>query len=300
MIGGVERAASMRGGPAVRPARLPRPGLLWSALLHGAGLLALLSAAAPPTARSLPPVEFLPQPADPDVPPTQPAAGDPPAALSPPAPDPDLMMQRLPDPVAPPPDVPDLALSEPPPTIASPPVPPSVVVPPPQAAAMQEMPRPPLAEPAKPAAPARRPPAPAPPRPKPAPATAVAAPQPVAKDAPAPGGSPTGASAAPPAASAEPALSEAYMGLLSTGVRRHHRYPEAARWRGNEGVPVVEFRMRRDGVVLAAKLSRSSGDAALDAAALAAVRNASPLPALPADYPAAERDFRMPMRFTLR
>lgn len=67
---------------------------------------------------------------------------------------------------------------------------------------------------------------------------------------------------------------------LAAWIRRHTRYPSAARSRRAEGNPNVTFTVDSSGRVVSARLARSSGDADLDRAALGALQGVS-VPAPP-------------------
>jgi protein TonB len=69
---------------------------------------------------------------------------------------------------------------------------------------------------------------------------------------------------------------------LAAWIRRHTRYPGAARSRRAEGTPSVTFTVDASGRVVSARLARSSGDSDLDRAALGALQGAS-VPAPPAE-----------------
>jgi len=69
---------------------------------------------------------------------------------------------------------------------------------------------------------------------------------------------------------------------LAAWIRRHTRYPSAARSRRAEGTPSVTFTVDASGRVVSARLARSSGDGDLDRAALGALQGAS-VPAPPAE-----------------
>ncbi len=69
---------------------------------------------------------------------------------------------------------------------------------------------------------------------------------------------------------------------LAAWIRRHTRYPSAARSRRAEGTPSVTFTVDTSGRVVSARLARSSGDGDLDRAALGALQDAS-VPAPPAE-----------------
>jgi protein TonB len=61
---------------------------------------------------------------------------------------------------------------------------------------------------------------------------------------------------------------------LSAWIRRHTRYPSAAKARGAQGSPKVTFTVDASGRVLSARLAGSSGDPDLDRAALRALQGA--------------------------
>lgn len=95
---------------------------------------------------------------------------------------------------------------------------------------------------------------------------------------PAPGPAPAPA----PAASSAPsnaAAAAAWKQRLSSHLNRHKRFPPGA----GTGVSVVAFTIGVSGDVVSARLVRSSGDAALDAEAVALPRRASPLPSPPTE-----------------
>ncbi|KUM23836.1 energy transducer TonB [Mesorhizobium loti] len=69
---------------------------------------------------------------------------------------------------------------------------------------------------------------------------------------------------------------------LQAWIRRHTRYPSAARSRRAEGTPNVTFTVDASGRVVSARLARSSGDADLDRAALGALQGAT-VPTPPAE-----------------
>lgn len=90
---------------------------------------------------------------------------------------------------------------------------------------------------------------------------------------------------APPASRAASNAELTWEALLLAHLEKYRRYPGAARARNEQGVAHVTFRMNRQGQVLSSSLSRSSGYAALDRAALETLRRAQPLPAIPDDQP---------------
>jgi protein TonB len=109
---------------------------------------------------------------------------------------------------------------------------------------------------------------------------------------------------ATPSAAAAPtraarAVTASYNGQVIAHLRRFQSYPEAARSAGIRGASTVNFRLARNGAVVAVSLSRSSGNAILDQAAVAMVRRASPFPPIPADYEG-NGNFTAPVQFNLR
>lgn len=90
---------------------------------------------------------------------------------------------------------------------------------------------------------------------------------------------------APPARQMSSNVEASWEGQVLAHLERHRRYPAAARARRQQGVAYVTFRMNRAGRVLASRVSRSSGAAVLDRAALETLQRAQPLPAIPADRP---------------
>jgi protein TonB len=80
-------------------------------------------------------------------------------------------------------------------------------------------------------------------------------------------------------ASLDPSMSPAsWRGALMAHLNRHKRFPSGA---AGTGMVTVAFTIDRSGRVLSARLVRGSGDAILDADAVALPRRASPVPAPP-------------------
>lgn len=268
--------------------------LVWggvlSLALHVAAGVVLLRPPAPPPLVLAEGVEIMPEPPAP-----QPEAAEP---------------EPVAEAAAPPPP-PEAVISPPPDTVATVEPPPPEQPPPPEPVVVAAPPEPPLPTPPEEVVAALpEPPQPAPsPPPRPV-ARVAAAPRPAPRAATtATDAAPTAPAAASVAAVASPLarpappptnLPQTYLGALHAALQRHQRYPDGARWRRSEGTPMVQFRLRRDGAVLEARLLRSSGDPELDAAALATIQRAAPLPPMPPDYPAPERDFTIPLRFSLR
>lgn len=97
------------------------------------------------------------------------------------------------------------------------------------------------------------------------------APPPSPAPAAAPSSAPVGAAAAPSVSIAS------WRGMLIAHLNRYKRFPPGAR----TGTVQVAFSIDRGGRVLSARLTRSSGDTALDEEAVSMVRRASPVPAPP-------------------
>lgn len=155
-------------------------------------------------------------------------------------------------------------------------------------------------------------------RPKPPPTSPVAQPREAAPARPVPEAQPEAweatAPSATPSASGSPLPSPAHASVpgppskaeldwrarLVGHLERHKRYPAEARAYRQEGVVYVQFLMDRHGQVREARIERSSGHPLLDAEALAMLKRAAPLPALPADMIHAEIRLAFPLRFSLR
>lgn len=71
--------------------------------------------------------------------------------------------------------------------------------------------------------------------------------------------------------------------------RRAPKYPESARDRDAEGSVTVEYTINTEGDVVGVKVSSSSGDSALDAAAVSTVQSRKYKPAVQAGIPRSYR-----------
>lgn len=91
-----------------------------------------------------------------------------------------------------------------------------------------------------------------------------------------------------------------YRQRLAAHLQRFKRYPSEARSARAQGTVMAVFTVNRHGSVLRASISRSSGNAALDQEALAAIRRAQPLPSFPPEITQASLTFPVPFSFTLR
>jgi periplasmic protein TonB len=84
--------------------------------------------------------------------------------------------------------------------------------------------------------------------------------------------------------------------LLIAQLERHKRYP-SFQARGKVGEALLEFTIDRAGNVLTSRVVHSSGSEALDAAALALVNSAAPLPIPPAGLPEDLLSVILPIRY---
>lgn len=169
-----------------------------------------------------------------------------------------------------------------------------------------------VALPARPPAPAApvmaapaaapRPPA-SPPRPRPDPSAAPPGPaasgeaRPAQRASGSGGGTRSGRASAPPADAAGPgarALEAEWGAAILSRIAWQQRYPAGARASGTARVLVT---VGRDGRLAGARLAGSSGDAALDRAALEAVRRAGRFPPAPRGLEKASYVFGVPMTF---
>lgn len=90
------------------------------------------------------------------------------------------------------------------------------------------------------------------------------------------------------------AAGAAWKGLVAAHINRKKRYPAEAR---GSGTVSVSFTIDRNGQVLSARLSGSSGTSAFDLEALALLRRASPLPAPPSGFGGETISLSIPLRF---
>jgi protein TonB len=204
----------------------------------------------------------------------------------------------------PPPEQPPLP-QEPPPDLQQAPAVPS---PQPQAEEPQPQPqaRPLLEQPQPEPRPPEQPPREQPPAP-PAIRKTVQRP-PVFRPRPAlapPGAGPIGGSQTPAApAEARPVAPNpnalgAYQKSLADHVKAYQRYPALARSRREEGLVIVRVTIQRDGRIAATSIEQGSGYDRLDREALATLKRADPLPAMPAAVPGETIDLTFPLRFHL-
>ena len=87
---------------------------------------------------------------------------------------------------------------------------------------------------------------------------------------------------------------------IALQVERHKGYPESARARHETGTAELAFTLDRNGKVLASRVVRTSGFAALDQETIDTVRRAQPFPPPPTNMPGETFDFTVPIRFNIR
>lgn len=130
-------------------------------------------------------------------------------------------------------------------------------------------------------------------------------PKPIVKPKPKPIERPKKPTEAPaPQTTATPQASQAarasYNGILSAHLQRYKQYPSDAKAAGQQGVAMLSFTVSRNGSVMGARLSRSSGSSALDGETMAMIRRAQPLPSFPPEMTQSSASFTVPVRFFLR
>ncbi len=90
------------------------------------------------------------------------------------------------------------------------------------------------------------------------------------------------------------AAGAAWKGLVAAHINRTKRYPAGA---SGSGTVSVSFTISRNGQVLSARLSGSSGTSAFDLEALALLRRANPIPAPPSGFGGETISLSIPIRF---
>jgi protein TonB len=111
-------------------------------------------------------------------------------------------------------------------------------------------------------------------------------------------GAASGGGTAPAAAGPSDDAVAAWKASLSGWIERHRRYPPAARFRGEEGVVLLRFRVDEEGRVLHVALERGSGSSVLDTAAISLLADAR-LPSPPPGLRPEQRSVSAPIRYRL-
>jgi periplasmic protein TonB len=87
---------------------------------------------------------------------------------------------------------------------------------------------------------------------------------------------------------------------IAQQVERHKGYPTSARARHETGTAQLAFTLDRNGKVVANRIVRTSGSAALDQETIDTVLRAQPFPPPPPNMPGETFDFTVPIRFNIR
>jgi periplasmic protein TonB len=87
---------------------------------------------------------------------------------------------------------------------------------------------------------------------------------------------------------------------IALQVERHKGYPASARARHETGTAELAFTLDRTGKVVASRVVRTSGFAALDQETIDTVRRAAPFPPPPENLSGETFDFTVPIRFNIR
>lgn len=104
----------------------------------------------------------------------------------------------------------------------------------------------------------------------------------------------------PPKPSPSAAQVASWHRKIALQVERHKDYPPLARARHETGTAELAFTIDRKGSVLASRVVRTSGVAALDQETIETVRRAQPFPPPPANMPGESFEFTVPIRFNIR
>lgn len=92
---------------------------------------------------------------------------------------------------------------------------------------------------------------------------------------------------------------DSYMEMVRLRIERHKRYPDAAKVRQIEGSVTIYFVITSEGDITSAEIVKTSGNRALDKAALTAVKNAAPFPKAPASLFKGEIPMELTIMFEL-
>jgi protein TonB len=87
---------------------------------------------------------------------------------------------------------------------------------------------------------------------------------------------------------------------IALQVERHKGYPAIARARRETGIAELAFTIDRQGRVLASRVVRTSGSAALDQETIDTVKRAQPFPEPPPNMPGETFEFTVPIKFNIR
>jgi TonB family protein len=91
-----------------------------------------------------------------------------------------------------------------------------------------------------------------------------------------------------------------FTGQVRQRIANAKYYPRIARRRGMEGQPIIAFTLDKEGRLVKAALSQTSGYQLLDDAALDAVQQGAPYPEIPAPLKMESFQFKLPISFILK
>jgi TonB family protein len=91
-----------------------------------------------------------------------------------------------------------------------------------------------------------------------------------------------------------------FTGKVRQRIANAKYYPRIARRRGMEGQPIIAFTLDKEGRLVKAALSQTSGYQLLDEAALDAVQQGAPYPEIPAPLKMESFQFKLPISFILK
>ena len=91
-----------------------------------------------------------------------------------------------------------------------------------------------------------------------------------------------------------------FTGQVRQRIANAKYYPRIAQRRGMEGQPVIAFTLDKGGRIMKAALAQTSGYQLLDQAALEAVHQAAPYPAIPDELKTDTFQFKLPISFILK
>ena len=100
-------------------------------------------------------------------------------------------------------------------------------------------------------------------------------------------------------AGGKPGGARTYFSELKAALNRHKTYPPELKKRKTQGTVMVAFAIDTAGDLLRAQVTKSSGHPELDAAALAMLHSASPLPPLPPELKRSELSVELPVEYSL-
>ena len=96
------------------------------------------------------------------------------------------------------------------------------------------------------------------------------------------------------------AAESSYASRVMSRLASRKRYPAAARRSRAQGTVTVRFTLNRSGRVVSVRVVRSSGNRALDNAAVSLVRRAAPFPRFPAAITRSRLTYTAPLSYRLR